>query len=92
MPVKQQSILNLKRQMPDITKTYEEKLLKNIISSNRAIKKIYVDAINQITLSLPTIKYKGIPFAIKDYPALKKRIEILLREMNTDIFAVTIND
>lgn len=77
--------------MPDITKTYEEKLLKNIISSNRAIKKIYVDAINEITLSVPTIKYKGIPFALKDYPALKKRVEALLKQMNADIFAVTVN-
>lgn len=77
--------------MPDLNQLYEDELLKEIIGSNRAIKKIYVDAINEISFDIKTIKYKGKQFSLSEYPNLKNKVEKVLKGMNTEIYGVTVN-
>jgi hypothetical protein len=77
--------------MPDIHQQYEALHVKNISAINRRIRAIYEKAIQQIQVTLSTVKYKGKAFNIKDYPALKKKVDSVLSTMHSSIYAVQVN-
>lgn len=77
--------------MPDLNETYERKLRQHIQRTNNAIRELYIDGINELSITAGTITYKGIPFALKDYPLLKKKVEDLLKRLNFEVYTLAVN-
>lgn len=77
--------------MPDINQQYEQLHLRKIAAINKRIKKIYEDAILQIKVGISQVNYNGNLFNVNDYPALKKRIESVIKKMQGDIYVTSVN-
>lgn len=77
--------------MPNTNDIFEKRLQSNIARANQAVRKIYEKAIHEITFNITSVKYKNIPFALKDYPALKKLVESTIKKMQPKIYALVVN-
>lgn len=69
---------------------YEKLLLKNILLYSKRIQRLYNNAIVEVSLSSSTIKYTGEIFTLDLYPAIRIKIDSVLREMQKEMLA-TIN-
>lgn len=80
--------------MPKIPKSlytdYEKLLLKNILAYSKRIQRLYNNAIVEITLSSATIRYTSDTFTLDLYPAIRSKIDQVLREMQKEML-LTIN-
>lgn len=77
--------------MPNIHEQYEIELRKQLKAVNNRIRKTYEKAIQQIQVTLSTVKYKGKAFNLADYPALQKKIAAVSKQMQAEIYAATVN-
>lgn len=80
--------------MPKIPKNlysdYEKLLLKNILAYSKRIQRLYNNAIVEVTLSSATIRYTSDTFTLDLYPAIRSKIDQVLREMQKEML-ITIN-
>lgn len=77
--------------MPDISSQYEREHLRNLITLNKRIRRIYEKAIQEIQVNLATVTYNGKLFNLNDYPLLRQKIEAVSKQMQAGIYAATIN-
>lgn len=77
--------------MLDPSLTYENLHVRNISAINRRIRAIYQKAIQEIQVTISSLKYKGIPFNIKDYPQLKNKVDAVLKKMHSSIYVAQVN-
>lgn len=77
--------------MPDISEQYERLHLKHISALDRKIRAVYVKAIQEIKITLSTVRYKGKAFNLTDYPLLKKKIDKVIAGMQPEIYAIELN-
>ena len=71
-------------------KDYEKQHIKNIASYGRAVKKAYREAIDQVV----NISYKlslnaNDEFYFRNYPIVLKKVNKILKELNTQVYGVT---
>ena len=72
-------------------KEYGEKLLKLQRGKGEEIKKIYYDAIIDLSSLAANLPYKKTVFNLSLYPLLKRRVDYILRDMAQRIEAVVVN-
>lgn len=77
--------------MPAPLNPYDLQLLRNQAAINRRILKLYEDGITSITPTLSTIKFKGKLFKLADYPALEKRIEKMIEQLQPKVYTTVVN-
>lgn len=64
---------------------YEKQLLKNIILYSKRIQRLYNNAIVEVSLSVGTIKNTDKTFTLNLYPAIRSKIDNVLKEMQKEI-------
>lgn len=77
--------------MADLTKKYEQYLQRLINTYSRTIRDIYHRAIVDVVLFSATDRYRGVPFTLDTYPAVKAHIDAILRQMATRINSTMVN-
>ncbi|MEO6610736.1 MAG: hypothetical protein ABIT05_01345 [Chitinophagaceae bacterium] len=77
--------------MPTIDEQYEIEHRRRLASINKRIRRTYEKAIQQIRVTLSTVSYKNKPFNVNDYPVLKRKIELVSKQMHAEIYATTVN-
>lgn len=77
--------------MPAPLNPYDLQLLRNQAAINRRILKLYEDGITSITPTLSTVKFKGKLFKLADYPALQKRIDKMIQQLQPKVYSTVVN-
>ena len=75
----------------DEQKEYANKLINLQSQKEREIRKIYYDAILDITGIAATLPYRNSIFNLSLYPLLKSRVDYILKRMATDLKGVIVN-
>jgi hypothetical protein len=75
----------------DPTRQYEQLLRQEIAAINNRIRKIYEQAITEITFKAAVVNYKGTLFKLSDYPLLQKQVDALIRKMQPSIYNTVVN-
>lgn len=70
---------------------YDREFLRRQKAIINRILQHYQDAIQFITPSLSTIKYKGKLFRLSDYPVLNARVEKAMKSLQSQIYVATVN-
>lgn len=70
---------------------FEAELIRHIQKLTGKVSASYANAVNQVVLSLKTLKYKGKPFQLSDYPALQKKVDAVLLGLNSEIYTIVAN-
>jgi hypothetical protein len=76
--------------MPSIN-PYDLQLLRNQAAISRRILKLFDDGIISLTPTLNTIKYKGKLFNLNDYPALKNKVDGMIKNLQPKIYTTMVN-
>lgn len=66
---------------------YEKLLLKNIQLYSKRIQRLYNNAIVEVSLSAASVKYSGDKFTLDLYPAIRSKIEEVLKAMQAEMKA-----
>jgi len=74
-----------------MTDPFELQHLKNLRSKERQIRKLYEDAIHQISIGYSQITWNGQIFRLKDYPQLLSRINAQVKQLRLEIYTVAVN-
>jgi hypothetical protein len=77
--------------MPNLHQKYEAKKARLIASINRRIRRIYKEGLQEVSITLQTVRYNGKDFRLKDYPVLNKKVKTVVKDMNKKVYAVTVN-
>lgn len=66
---------------------YEKLLLKNILIYSKKIQRLYNNAIAEVSLSVSVSTIEA-PFTLDRYPGIRKKIEEVLRQMQSEMMAI----
>jgi hypothetical protein len=77
--------------MPGPLNPYDQQFLRRQAAIYRRIRDHYESGIHSIIPTLRTIKYKGKPFRLADYPALEKRVNDMASKLNNQVYATVVN-
>jgi len=75
----------------DPTRQYEQILRANITAINNRIRKIYEQAIIEITFKASSVNYKETLFKLSDYPLLQKQVDALIKKMQPSLYTTIVN-
>lgn len=70
---------------------YDQLFIRRQAALTRKILSHFEGGIQLLTPTLSTLKYKGIPFRISDYPALQKKVDQVTAELQNKIYTTTVN-
>ena len=77
--------------MPDNAKEFEQQLQQLILAAANRLRTYYEATIVEITLAAAQVRFNGTSFFLKDYPALKKKIEKMVAKLHAAIYSTAIN-
>lgn len=70
---------------------YEAEFLRHVKKLSAKVGGAYSNAVNQVAISVRSLKCKGKPFQLSDYPALKKKVDAILSGLNSEIYTIVAN-
>lgn len=70
---------------------YGKKLKKLLTKKEQEIKQVYFVAIQDLSILAASLPYKNDIFSLDQYPLLKKRVDLILREMSNKIEIAIVN-
>lgn len=77
--------------MPDINEEYERYLRKHLSKLTDKILHLYWRAIDHVYIGIDRVTFNGKVFKVSDYPQLKRRIEKVLADLNSNVYTAIVN-
>lgn len=70
---------------------YDLRLLRNQQAIAREILKHYQSGIQTLVPVLSSVKYKGKTFYLRDYPALQKKVDVIIKKISNQVQVTIVN-
>lgn len=70
---------------------FDDRNRRNAARNGKKIRQIYESAISEVSLAAGRIKINGQVFELSNFPALQKKVDSVVRTMQKQIYAVTVN-